>query len=82
MKIALVAIGNSKGVRLPKAVLEQTGFTEAAELTIENGRIVLTPSRVVRAGWATSFAAAADLTKEDREWLDAPLGGDDEHEAV
>lgn len=82
MKIALVPIGNSKGVRLPKAVLEQVGLTEAAELTVENGRIILTPAKPARAGWVHAFASAPDLTEEEREWLDAPLGGDDDHEAV
>jgi antitoxin MazE len=82
MKIALVQIGNSKGVRLPKAVLEQVGLTEAAELTVENGRIVLTPAKPVRTGWAEAFAIGPNLTDEDREWLDAPLTEDEGHETL
>ena len=79
MKVALVPIGNSRGVRLPKAVLEQVGFNAEAELTIEDGRLVLAPVRAPREGWAAAFAAdPADLNDEDREWLEAPLGIDDE----
>lgn len=75
MKVAIIPVGNSKGLRLPKAVLEECGFTDAAELTVEDGRVVLTPLAEPRAGWAAAFAAtpAQDLTAEDREWLDAPL---------
>ena len=79
MKVALVPIGNSRGVRLPKAVLEQVGFGLEAEMTIEDGRIVLEPIPTSRQGWASAFAAepALLLTAEDRDWLDAPLASDD-----
>jgi antitoxin MazE len=79
MKVAIVPIGNSRGLRLPKAVLEQCQFTNAAELTIEDGRIVLTPMHAPRAGWAEAFAAdpARQLSEEDRDWLDAPLNAED-----
>ncbi|MBU6371283.1 MAG: AbrB/MazE/SpoVT family DNA-binding domain-containing protein [Alphaproteobacteria bacterium] len=74
MKVDIVAIGNSRGVRLPKALLEQCRFGDAAELTVEDGRLVLTPV-APRAGWRGAFAAAeaADLDDEDRDWLDADL---------
>ena len=32
MKVQIVRIGNSKGIRLPKVVIEQCGFGDAAEL--------------------------------------------------
>lgn len=77
MKVSIVSIGNSRGVRLPKAVLDQCAFTDAAELTVRNGKIVLAPIATPRAGWAEAFAASpADLDEEDRDWLDAPLTGD------
>jgi antitoxin MazE len=77
MKVALVQIGNSRGVRLPKAVLEQCGFDNSAELSVERGRIVLAPAKTVREGWAEAFAAAdTSLTDEDRDWIEADLGGD------
>jgi antitoxin MazE len=79
MKVAIVPVGNSRGVRLPKAVLEQCRFTDAAELSVEDGRVVLTPINATRAGWAAAFAAhpAEPLTDEDRDWLGAPLDGED-----
>ena len=74
MKVSIVAIGNSRGVRLPKAVLEQVGLSDEAELSIENGCIVISPKRAPRRGWAAVFASdPADQSVEDRDWLDAPL---------
>jgi|CXWL01.1.fsa_nt_gi antitoxin MazE len=80
MKVSVVPIGNSRGVRLPKAVLDQCKFTDAAELTVEDGRVVLTPVNAPRAGWVEAFAAdaAGELTPEDRDWLEAPLDAEDE----
>jgi antitoxin MazE len=79
MKVAIIPVGNSRGVRLPKAVLEACQFNDAAELSVEGGRIVLTPVHAPRAGWAEAFAADPphDLSEEDREWLDAPLADED-----
>jgi antitoxin MazE len=62
--IAIRSIGNSKGVLLPKPVLAQVGLEDAvdAELTVENGTIVLRKAaRPVRQGWAE---AAAQVAKE------------------
>jgi antitoxin MazE len=77
MKVAIVPIGNSRGIRLPKAVLEQVGLKNEAELSVENGRIVLGPLPARHHGWEEAFAAnLGPQTDEDREWLDAPLADD------
>lgn len=52
MKARLVRIGNSRGLRLPKAVIEQVGLDDEVELVIENQRLVITPANRPRAGWA------------------------------
>ena len=68
MHIDIVAIGNSKGIRIPKALLEQCGFAEHADLRIENGNIILSPIKKSRAGWAEAMQAlGADDTELD-EW--------------
>ena len=77
MKVSLIAIGNSRGIRLPKAVLEQCGFGDSAEMTVERGRVVLSPSKKARAGWAEAFAKAdTSLNKEDRDWIETDFGGE------
>ena len=75
MKVAIVAIGNSRGVRLPKAVLDQVGFGAEANLEVEDGRVVLTPTSAARRGWAEAFAAAPapELDEESTVWLEASL---------
>lgn len=77
MEAKLVRIGNSKGIRLPKAMLVQTGMTERIEIEARGHSIVLKPIREPRCGWEASFAKGShDLSKEDRAWLDADLAAD------
>ena len=48
----LVAIGNSRGVRLPKALIEQAGLGHDLELELVAGSIVIRRKRAPREGWA------------------------------
>ena len=52
MKTRLVRIGNSRGIRLPKAIIAQTGLTEEVELHVRDGVIVIERGCTPRAGWA------------------------------
>jgi antitoxin MazE len=52
MKAHLIQIGNSRGVRLPKAVLEEAQLGEEVDLKAEPGCIVIRSARRVRTGWA------------------------------
>lgn len=59
----IVPIGNSRGIRIPKAMLEHCGFGDEAELQAKNGALILRPVNPPRAGWAAAFggmSAAAD----------------------
>lgn len=66
MRIAIRKIGNSKGMIFPTPLLVQAGLTDEAEVTIEDGAIVVrSPSKPVRVGWAEAsrdIAAAGDDT--------------------
>jgi antitoxin MazE len=57
----LVAIGNSQGVRLPKAIVEAAGvgLDQPLRVEVQSGRIVLTPVRALRSGWAEAAREAA-----------------------
>lgn len=59
MKTRLVRIGNSRGLRLAKTLIEQLGFEDEVEMRAEGGALVIRPSRGVRAGWATAAAQLA-----------------------
>ena len=53
----LVRIGNSQGLRLPKAVIEQADLGEEIEVEASHHQIILRPSRRARAGWGEQFQA-------------------------
>ncbi|MFA5619330.1 MAG: AbrB/MazE/SpoVT family DNA-binding domain-containing protein [Weeksellaceae bacterium] len=55
MEVKLINIGNSKGIRLPKAILEQYNISDKLELILEKGRIILKPKSTPRKGWEKSF---------------------------
>lgn len=69
-KTRIVQIGNSKGIRVPKALLDQAELPEEVELHAEPGRLVVRAARQQRAGWAEA-ARTMHERGEDR-LLDAP----------
>ncbi len=70
MRARLVRIGNSRGVRLPKPVIEEAGLSEDVEIRVKGGAVVITPATRPRAGWADA-ARQARSRGEDLP-LDAP----------
>jgi len=68
-KARLVRIGNSRGVRLPKPLIEQAGLADEVELDVRDGAIVIRPLDGPRAGWEE---AAADLAAAGGERPDPP----------
>ncbi len=69
MRARLVRIGNSRGVRLPKPVIEEAGLTEEIELRVREGAVVIMPAAGPRSGWAD----AAKLMRNRGE--DRLIGG-------
>ncbi len=55
MDISIIAIGNSKGIRLPKTILEKYNITEKVEIILEKGYIILKPKSEPRMGWEKAF---------------------------
>ncbi len=70
MKTRLVRIGNCRGVRLPRRLIDQAGLTEEVELHAEPGRIVVQAIRRPRAGWAE--AARRMRERGEDRLLDGP----------
>jgi antitoxin MazE len=70
MKTKIVRIGNSKGIRLPKPLLEQVGLVDEVDLEVRDGEIVISPSDPARAGWREAAILLAD--RQEDELLDAP----------
>ena len=68
METKIIAIGNSKGVRLPKAALNECRLSEGETVNLDvRGRsIIIAPKRDPREGWEASFKrAAAGKVKEN-----------------
>lgn len=79
MKTKLVQIGNSRGIRIPKALIQQAGLGENVELDLRVGELVIRPVRKPkksnpRAGWDEAMAKAVrehgnEITPEDLDWM-------------
>jgi antitoxin MazE len=52
VKTRIVRIGNSRGIRVPKTLLDQAQLPEDVELQAEPGRLIVRAARQPRAGWA------------------------------
>ena len=52
MKTEIIPIGNSKGIRIPKAVLEECGFNGTVNLEVKGGKLIISKGRKPREGWA------------------------------
>ncbi len=55
MDIPIVPIGNSKGIRLSKTLLEKYNIKDKVELILEKGYIILKPKAEPRKGWEKAF---------------------------
>jgi len=59
VRTRIVAIGNSRGIRIPKLLLEQTGLSGEVEISAEGRALRIQPARRPRAGWAAAFQEMA-----------------------
>jgi antitoxin MazE len=57
MDVSVISVGNSKGIRLPKTLLEKYNITDKVELILEKGYIILKPKAEPRKGWDKAFKA-------------------------
>lgn len=55
MEISVINIGNSKGIRLSKTILEKYSITDKMEIILENDYIILKPKAEPRKGWEKAF---------------------------
>ena len=55
MEVSIIKIGNSKGFRLTKSILERYNITDKIELIFEKGQIILRPISEPRKGWDKAF---------------------------
>jgi antitoxin MazE len=65
MRTDLVRIGNSRGIRIPKPIIEQCGFGEKVELRVDNHRLIVSPQRAPREDWEKAFRAAGSSADDE-----------------
>ncbi|TYT75222.1 AbrB/MazE/SpoVT family DNA-binding domain-containing protein [Desulfobotulus mexicanus] len=72
----LIKIGNSQGIRIPKALIEQAGLEERQlEFKITDNGLLIKPVKENREGWKEAFDKAItskEMFESDQDWLDAP----------
>lgn len=55
MNVSVIQIGNSKGIRLSKSLLEKYNIKDSVEMILEKGYIVIKPKANPRKGWENAF---------------------------
>ncbi len=73
MKTKLVPIGNSKGVRIPSAILKQCDFENQVELEVDKDKIIIkSVKHMPRRGWEKAFKLMHER-KEDLLLIDESI---------
>ena len=68
MLLKIVQIGNSQGITIPKAIMEQCGLTDEVEAIVEGKKIILSSKKRVIEWWAELFDDDP-LEAELQDWL-------------
>ena len=55
MEVSVVKIGNSRGIRLSKTLLEKYNIRDTVDLILEKGHIIIKPLSKPRKGWDKAF---------------------------
>ena len=71
VKTRIIKIGNSRGIRIPKILLDQTDLSEEVELELQENQIVIRSADRVRYNWERQFKMMAE--KGDDKPLDSAV---------
>jgi antitoxin MazE len=55
MEVSVVKIGNSKGIRFSKTIIERYNIRDTVDLILEKGQIIIKPLTQPRKGWEKAF---------------------------
>jgi antitoxin MazE len=55
MNVSVIPIGNSKGIRLGKSLLEKYNIKDTVEIILEKGYFIVKASKTPRKGWENAF---------------------------
>lgn len=80
MRTQLVKFGNSKGLRIPKALVDLLRLDGPLELSAEGGALIVRPVANPRAGWAKAAAEAGPDQEDWSAWQSAGTSAWDDEE--
>jgi len=66
-ELKIVKIGNSKGIRIPKSILQKYGFTDSIQIEEKENGILLHNSKTSKLNWEDTFKA---MKSEKEDWSD------------
>ena len=78
MRVSIIRIGNSRGLRLPKPIIEQCGFEKEVEIEVRNNEVIIKPVKRPRHNWEQAFKTMAE--KNDDTLIEFPDSKWDEEE--
>jgi antitoxin MazE len=55
MEVSVIKIGNSKGIRFSKTIIERYNILDTVELILDKGHIIIKPLSRPRKGWDKAF---------------------------
>lgn len=55
MEVSIVQIGNSKGIRFSKTIIDKYNLRDKVDLILEKGQIIIKPLNIPRKGWDEAF---------------------------
>jgi antitoxin MazE len=71
VRTQLIKIGNSRGIRIPKTIIDQVKLGNEVEITVQRGHLIIRPVSQPRNGWDEQFRAMAE--QGDDKLLDKPV---------
>jgi len=60
MEVSVIKIGNSKGIRLSKTLLDKYKIQDTVEVILEKEQIIIKPLSRPRKGWEKAFKKMAE----------------------
>jgi antitoxin MazE len=70
IRTRIVKIGNSRGIRIPKVIIDHVGLEEEVEIDVQRDHLVIRPLSRARDNWEEQFRAMAE--RGDDRLLDTP----------
>ncbi len=81
MKTKVIKIGNSKGIRIPRHMLEQSGLKSEVEIEVKDKTIILKSTSKIRDDWESAFQKMSENNDDvlmDKEYLENTISWDNE----